>query len=210
MVIPSNRDISIKIQKRVPIQLRPPIFPFSGDSFFKVIDASNTPIAVIKEVKINTLRHPAIDAIVPPTAGPRIFPIPTNIRTRPTDLPRWCSPKLSTAIEKEVPWIIAPPIPCNNLPNNSVQKYGDIEHRNPPTVKMISPAIMTFFFPTISESLPMGKSNTATSSKYMTETHWTVGISVENRSDMFGRTIFTAPLSRAVASIEMALEVRAR
>ena len=103
MVIPSNRDISIKIQKRVPIQSRPSIFPLLVDSFFNVMDASNAPIAVIKEVKINTLRHPAIDAIVPPKAGPRIFPIPTNIRTRPTDLPRWCSPKLSTAIEKEVP-----------------------------------------------------------------------------------------------------------
>ena len=63
MVIPSNRDISIKIQKRVPIQLRPPIFPFSGDSFFNVIYDSKTPIAVINELKINTLRHPDIDAI---------------------------------------------------------------------------------------------------------------------------------------------------
>ena len=44
------------------------------------MDANSTPNVVIKEVKINTLRHPAIDAMVPPMAGPRIFPIPTNIR----------------------------------------------------------------------------------------------------------------------------------
>lgn len=161
----------MKIQKKVPIQSRPSIFPLSDDSFLNVMDANSTPNVVIKEVKINTLRHPAIDAMVPPMAGPSIFPIPTNIRTRPIDLPRWFSPKLSTAIEKEVPWIMAPPTPCNNLPNRRVQKYGDIEHRNPPAVKVIKPATITFFFPTISESLPMGKRSTATNNKYMTETH---------------------------------------
>ena len=171
MVIPSKRNISIKMQKRVPIQSRPSIFSLLCDSFLNVVDAKNTPIVVINEVKTNTLRHPAIDASVPPIAGPRMFPIPTNISTKPTDFPRCSSPKLSTAIKKEVPWIIAPPIPCINLPNSRVQKYGDTEHRRPPTVKVISPATITCFFPTMSESLPIGKSITATSNKYMMETH---------------------------------------
>ena len=81
--------------------------------------------------------------------------------------------------------------------------------RIPPVVNTTSPTTITFFLPITSDSRPIGSRNVANIRKYTIETHWTVGRSDENSSEMFGSIMFDAPLSKTVPKIERAPAARA-
>ena len=204
IVIPDNKNAKPAINNPAPAQSK------SDEIFVELEFLGNNIIDNAPDIKernennINKARQSIKPAINPPINGPIKFPRDTNMRFNPIALPFWVSSNALTAMIKDVPCIIPPPTPCTNLANIRKGKLGAHVLTIPPIVNISSPVTITFLLPIISESRPIGTKSETTVRKYIIVTHWAVGRSAENSSDISGSIILSADLSVAVINIENA------